>query len=306
MLNSLDSSSEHFLAAIERTQERLSAASRRVASGKRVVSASDAPDEISDLLQLKADQRHNTRVQANLGIAKTNAVAADLALDASVKLLDRARVLGAQASNPLIDASGRQTLAEEVLALQEQLVTYSRTEVQGRYLFSGDQDHDPQYILDPVAPDGVLQLIDPLATARVEYPTGGSFAATKTAAEIFDSRNPDGTATAENAFAALNSLRLVLLNDDTAALDNAMLALRSASHHLNNMQAFYGAVQNRISYATDFAASHDIELRTELSQKEDADVAAAAVEVTQTTTQLQAAFQIRGQLPRTSLFDFLG
>jgi hypothetical protein len=58
-------------------------------------------------------------------------------------------------------------------------------------------------------------------------------------------------------------------------------------------EGFVAGRANRISYSTDFAAAHDIELRTELSQKEDADVAAPAVEVTAETTQL-AAFQIRG------------
>src|SRR5690242_9140139 len=106
MITNLDATAEHFLAAVERTQNRLSVANRQVASGKRILSASDAPDEIAALLQLKTDQRHNTQVQANLAIAKTNAIAADLALDASVKLADRARILATQAGGPLLDAAG--------------------------------------------------------------------------------------------------------------------------------------------------------------------------------------------------------
>lgn len=305
MIHNLDSSAALFLAAIERTQTRLADASQRVASTKRLTVASDSPDEVATLLQLKADERHNTQVIANLAMAKTHAIAADLSLDASIKLMDRARLLATQAGDPLVDAAGKKVLAEEVKALQEQMVAYSRTAVQGRYIFSGDQDLTASYEINLSAPTGVNQLSDPTATARIEYPTGGSFASTKSAKEIFDSRNPDGSVAQENVFAALNSLRLALENDDTAALDTATTALRAASYHLNSMQAFYGAVQNRIGYALDFASTHDIEIKVQISQKEDADVPAAALEVTAATTQLQAAFQMRGRLPNSSLFDFL-
>src|SRR6185503_16176719 len=107
MISNLDSSSEYFLSAIERTQRRLSAANLKVASGKRINSAADAPDEIPALLQLKADVQHNTRVRTNLAMAKTDVDAADKALDSSIKLMDRALQLAIEAGNGAIDAGGR-------------------------------------------------------------------------------------------------------------------------------------------------------------------------------------------------------
>ena len=72
------------------------------------------------------------------------------------------------------------------------------------------------------------------------------------------------------------------------------------------MQAFYGAVENRIRDGQAFGDKYDIDLRTQLSQKQDADVAAAAIELSQGTTQLQAAFQMRAAMPHKSLFEFIG
>jgi hypothetical protein len=43
-----------------------------------------------------------------------------------------------------------------------------------------------------------------------------------------------------------------------------------------------------------------------LSQKEDADITAAALMVTQGNIQVQAAFQMQAKMPRTTLFDFIG
>jgi flagellin-like hook-associated protein FlgL len=75
---------------------------------------------------------------------------------------------------------------------------------------------------------------------------------------------------------------------------------------LSSEQAFYGSVQNRIQDAVSFGQNYDVQLKAELSQVEDADITSAALEVTQATTQLQAAFQLKAKLPHTSLFDYLG
>ena len=65
-------------------------------------------------------------------------------------------------------------------------------------------------------------------------------------------------------------------------------------------------MQNRIEDATSYASNYDVQLKTELSQKEDADITAAALAITQGNIQLQAAFQMQAKMPRTTLFDFMG
>jgi flagellar hook-associated protein 3 FlgL len=305
MQTNLDPASELFLANVGRIQQRLADANRQVASGKKILQASDAPDEIDSLLQLRADRQQNQQIQSNLALAKTDALAADDALSSSIKLLDRALVLGSQGANSITDSTARQTLAQEVQALQDQMVVNSRTAVQGRYIFSGDQDGSPVYVSDPAAINGVTQLQAVTSTRQIEDASGGTFAASKTAQEIFDLRNPDGTPAAGSVFAALGGLYTALLAGDTATIATAVASVKSASSQLNSMQAFYGTVQNRIQDASDFAGSYDTQLQTELSQKEDADVVSAALELSQANTQLQAAFQMRAALPHKSLFDYM-
>ncbi len=69
--------------------------------------------------------------------------------------------------------------------------------------------------------------------------------------------------------------------------------------------SFYGSVQNRIAGATSFASSQQVQLQTSLSQTQDADITRAALQLTQSTTQMNAALSAEAKLPRTSLFDFL-
>ena len=117
---------------------------------------------------------------------------------------------------------------------------------------------------------------------------------------------PLTTPAADNVFAALNSLRVGLLANDTAHITAASASIQPAADRLNTAQAFYGTVQNRIADATNYSSNYDVQLKTELSQKEDADITAAALTITQGNIQLQAAFQMQAKMPRTTLFDFMG
>lgn len=305
MLTNLDPQSEIFLSDIGRAQQRVAGAQQQITSGKRVSAASDDPDIISDMLRLRSALERNTQIQTNLGMAQSAASVADSTLSSAIQVLDRARVLGAQAANTTQTAAGRLSLVDEVQALEDRLVSLSQAQSGGWYVFSGDQESLPAYQLNLGNPNGVDRLLTAPATRLVENPAGGSFVPSKTAQEIFDRRNLDDSLAPDNVFAAVNSLRLALLNNDIPGVNAAINSIKLASDHLNAVQAFYGAVQNRIQDALTLTSKYDVQLRSELSQKEDADVVAASLELNQGNLQIQAAFQMKGGMPRTTLFDFL-
>ena len=306
MNTNLDPASERFLAQLAPAQETLARAQREVSSGKRIAVASDAPDQIEPLLQLRAEQSHNAQVQSNLTLAKADAEAADGAIASSIQIVDRALVLANQGANSQLSTAVLDGVAQEVESLLEQMVELSRTTVQGRYIFSGSAPDTPSYAVDWTAPNGVTQLSAAPASFRIEGPGGTSFVSSKSAQEIFDLQNVDGTPASGNVFAALNELRVALRNGDATAAGTAIVSLRAASGHLNAMEAFYGTVENRVKDATDAAARYSVQLQTQLSATEDADIVSATLEMTQASTQIQAALQMRAKLPHTTLFDYLG
>ncbi len=108
------------------------------------------------------------------------------------------------------------------------------------------------------------------------------------------------------SFASLNSLRIALLNNDQTGITNSITSLKAASTHINNAEAFYGSVEDRIQDATTFANQYSTQLQTEIGNTEDADIPSAALQLTQCNTQLQAAFQTQGKMPTQTLFDYLG
>src|SRR4051812_13029232 len=143
MISTIDPGSEPFLADAARIQDKIALANRQISSGKKLSVASDLPDQIGPLLQLRAVLQHNTQIQSNLSLAKANADAADTALASAIKLMDSALMLANQGTSPTMSATSRQSLAQQVQALQQQMVNLSQTAVQGKYIFSVDQDSSP-------------------------------------------------------------------------------------------------------------------------------------------------------------------
>ena len=305
MTPGVNGNTQLFLANLDRIQERIANANEQISSGLKVTVASDAPDEVEPILQLRAQQAQNQQEETNLGLAQTQASSADTALSAAISLVNSAISIATQGASTMLDASSRQSLAANVQALQSEMVSYSQTQVQGVYIFSGDQSSSASYQLNPLAPTGVTQVTAAAATQQIQNPAGAAFSASLTAQQIFDTRNGDGSVAADNVFAALNNLQTALTNNDPTGVTNCIDSLQQASTRLNSSEAFYGNVEQRIQQAQNYAATEDTQLQTQLSQNQDADVAAEATELTQANTQLQAAFETQAQMPTKSLFDYL-
>src|ERR1035441_1206193 len=207
MISNLSPANEAFIANIDRVQRSVADAILQTSSGKRVNVASDAPNEIDTILQLRTDDVRNSQIQDTRAGAQADAAAADGALTSATQLMDRATVLAAQGANFTLDATGRQNIAGEVQSLLEQMTAVSNTTVHGRYIFGGNQASPPPYQVDLTAANGVTRLTSSPATRLVESAAGGSFAVSQSRQDIFDSRNPDDTLASSNVFASLNNLR---------------------------------------------------------------------------------------------------
>ncbi len=190
------------------------------------------------------------------------------------------------------------------------MVAISSTAIEGRYLFSGDTDQTAPYQLDPAVPSGVTPYQGANSTRLVADASGLPFAVAQTAADIFDSPNPS-----ENVFLAVNGMRRALLAVDNPpdppdptipTLDQALTNLDTAGVFVNQKLASYGLVQNRVNESREAAARLELNLKQQIAGIEEADLAEAASELQQSRTALDAAFTVRAQLPRKSLFDYVG
>ena len=307
MLSSISPSGQQFVNSINNIQSRLTIAQQQLATTLKVNQPSDAPDQISPILQLHSAIQQNQDIQNGLNTAMTTIKTSESALSSTIDLLQSASVIASQSTSTTQTSESRATLAQNVQALMEQMVSTSRTMLAGRYVFSGDQNGAPLYQLNLAATDGTgvdrLQLAS--NTGLVQGTGGARYSTTLSGNVIFDDRNADGTPASGNAFAALNGLRVALLANDTAGIANSAAALSTASTYMNDRLASYGQAEDRVSSDLNQAQSDKLNLQTQLSSKTDADMTEAITALTEGTTQLQAALAARARMPHTSLFDVL-
>ena len=309
MISGIDPSGAMFLANMAQIQDSMQQAETELSSGLKFQNASDAPDQVSDILSLRADISRNNEVQSNLTNVTTQVNTAQQAVSTAEQLVENARTLATQGVTGTQTAATRSELAQQVGAIQSELLSIANTQVANRYVFGGDNYLSEPYQADTVNPDtggGVVQLTVTQATRQIQDPLGNTFSVDLTAQQIFDDQNPDGTPAADNVFNAVNQLRVALQNNDVNGIQTQLTALATADDYLNQQIGFYGAVQNRIQAATNLSQQMDLTYQTALSGKTDADMAQAATQLTESQTQEQAALQSRSMVPRTSLFNYLG
>jgi flagellar hook-associated protein 3 FlgL len=300
MISSLDPNTQSFLDSLSQISQRMDRAQRQISSGLKINNASDAPDQISTLLQARADLDANQNIQENLGRVKAEVDAGQSAVSSAVSVLENVQTLGAQGATGTATADSRQQISAQMGSLVQQLGNLSGTQVEGRYIFSGDSDQKPPYTIDLTQSSPVSAYAGSTSTRHVQHPNGTLFAVGKTAQEIFD--NPDAT---KNVFNSVNNLRLALQNNDQAAITSALTDVGTSLSGLNQSLAFYGSAQNKVQDASDFGSNQQLQIEKHISTLQDADMTQAITDFQQASTQQQAALQMWGKVPRTTLFDFL-
>lgn len=293
-----------FVNAVDSLQNSLANVQAELSSGLAVRQASDAPDQVSAILQLHADIQQNQQIKTNLTAAQGVAQTADQTLQTAGSVLNQVATLASEGLGIGTTATTRQTLAAQVSTLLNQIVSISNTTVDGSYIFGGDQSQNPSY--NYTASAGVQRLQVTNATQQIQDGSGGSFQIGLTANQIFDARDVnDQPIAGQNIFAAISQVVTALNANDTAGLQTAVGDVQSASSYLNTQQAFYGGVEQNITAALTNLNNRATSYQTDLSNRADADETQAILQMQQYTTTLQAAMAARAKMPTQTLFDLM-
>jgi flagellar hook-associated protein 3 FlgL len=304
MIQNLDIVGQQFLADFQSLNSRMATTEGQLSSGVTISKPSDNPGELGDVLQLESDLGKVNQVASNLSNVTGEVNTAESALETSTQLLEQATTLGEQGANSTTSASTRASLSQQVQDVLTQLVGESNTTFDNQYVFNGDLNTQP-YQLDLNNPNGVDRLNTSPPGSLIQDATGITFAISQTAQNIFDHRNADDSLAPDNVFAAVNSLRIALANNDQAGITSALGAVATAQGYMSQQLAFYGSVQDQVSNATSVAQKFQLQDQTSLSALTQTNVATASIDLTQEQATLQASLQAQASMPKTSLFDFL-
>lgn len=300
MISSLSPQTQGFLNSVDQIQQSMNQAEAELATGLQINNVSDAPTQIADLWETRSNLDQVDQVTSNLNNVQTEVNTAQDVLQNAVSLVENAETLGAQGASDTSSADTRQNLADQLGDVLQQLVAAANTQVEGRYIFSGDDDQQPAYSVDLTQADPISSYQGTASTRQIQAADGSSISVALTAQQIFDSSDAQ-----QNVFQSINSLREALLANDDTSINAAIGDVQSADTYLNQQLAFYGNVQDQVTSATNFAQNYQTQLQTQLGGIQDANETQAITQLTQSQTDLQAALESEAKLPQTTLFDFL-
>ena len=295
-----------FLQGIATLQAQQTQVQRELSSGYQVLDASDAPAQTPELVNLGSSLAQVQAYQTNLTRVQAEASTADQSLGTAISLVQNAQTLASQGANTITTAATRQTLAEQVQSIQQQLVSIANTTVEGRFIFGGDNDTSAPYQYDATAATGVDQLTPQTATRVITNPAGVTVYQPLSAQQIFAPVDNTGAPTANSTFAALQSLVTALNANDTTGIATAITSLSASSTYLNQQQAYYGNAEQRLTSEQNTAANQSTALQVQISGIRDTNVTQAATQLTQLATDQSAAYAAQAAIPVKSLFDYLG
>jgi flagellar hook-associated protein 3 FlgL len=300
MISSLNPAAQQFLNGINQVQQQANQAQQQITSGLRIATVSDAPGDVSQLLQTEATLSTAQQIDKNLVNVSTQVNTSETALESAVSLVEQAQTLGSQAASGLNSTTTQQTLANQLGAILQQLGAIANTQVGGRYVFAGDSDQTQPYTIDLTQANPVSAYAGSPSTRQVQSADGSLFPVALTAQDIFDS--PDPTT---SVFQSISSLYTAVVNNNQTGISSALANVGTSDTFLNQQLAFYGNVQDQVTSATNFGANYETQLTTQIGGIQDADLTQAITEFTQANTDLQAALAAEAKVPQQSLFSYL-
>lgn len=287
-----------FLERITTLRSNGDQALQRLSGGKNIAKLSDSPSDLVTLGQLTSQTSYAEQLGRTLGRFKAETDAGDQALQNAVLTLQDSVTAGVKGANSTSTAATRNTLADQIDGALQHLVRLSNTQVEGRYIFSGDSDQTAAYTYDATQANPISAYGGTAATRQVEHPLGGTFAVSLTAADIFaDSTN--------NAFGSLVALRDALRANDTTAITNAVDSLKGAQSFVGSQLSRYGGFQSNVKDAIAASDKQKTALAKSLGDLQDPDTVAEATRLSSSNQQLEAALTARSKISSRSLFDFL-
>jgi flagellar hook-associated protein 3 FlgL len=281
------------LTALQTSLSRLSRTQERMSTGRVLNRPSDSPTDTTTAMRLRssiADQKQYAR-NAEDGLGWLDL--ADTTLRSIGDLVRRGRDLALQGANATTaDAASRSALAAEVDQLRDAALAGANTTYLDRPLFGGVTAGATAYDTTTGAFTGTAGVVQRTVGRTVVVPVNVNGP---------DAFGPDGA----SVFDALAGLSTALVAGDQAGITAAMDALRTAGDRITSTVADVGARQNRLDGATQSAKDAVLGLTSSLSEVENADIAATAVDLQMQQVAYQASLAVTARVMQPSLLDFL-
>lgn len=267
---------------------------RRIGSGRRFQSLSEAPALALDALRLRREKVAVERARERLSFALASLQAVDAALQRTLSLLQRLREIVLKGGDGTLMDAERKGLAGEAEELLEEILGVANSRFGDRFLFGGTKPSTPPFIRE----ESGVRYQGGSESAFVSLGDGIFLPVTFVGSQIFQGE-VDIFATVQEAIFALregesDSLRQGILSRVDKGIEGLLTAL-----------AKIGAVMERGEAIREAIGWQDIAIQTTLSELQEPDLAEEVMRLRAEEVAYQATLLATRRLFQVSLVDFL-
>ena len=271
----------------------------RIATGKNVLRASDDPVAVANISFTRDQKVMLDRFNTNIDRARVRLNVTENVLSDSMNVLTRAYELALQGRNDALSAVDRQAIAMEVTQLKNTMMGLANSrDASGNYMFSGFKLTEAPFKRDE---DGIIQYHGDRGAHSVQVSEDLRLRTGVDGATMF-LRVPTETG-GKDVFAILEKLESDLKSGytDAASVDDLDFSIK----HFSIQQTRVGAELNKADLQQAALEKRILLMDENLSNLEDADLAALVTELQSQIVSRDAAQQAFVKIGQQSLFDYI-
>ena len=287
---------QEYLRNLEDARLRWYEWNRRVSTGKRIHAPSDAPADSARLVRIQDEVSRINQYFRNISRAGVKLGNASSTLNSLRNAVIQASERTIFALNGTTSEESRRAIAHDLRGLLEGIVQLASTSVDGVYLFSGSRvDQNPMQR----EADGTYTYRGDEVGLEIEISEGERVRVNVAGTEVFLAPGAD----------LINTLKALIDQLENSDIDGATLsleALQEAGKVIDRARFSIGYGLQKIEAAQTRLESRLLDLTSEVSRLEDANMAEAISRMVQSETALSASLGAGARMRQGNLFDYLG
>ena len=289
-----------------KVQSDLAKTQAQIASGKQVVSPSDAPDKAAAVERLRSLINRQDSYAASAKTIQSRLQSEDATLGSVSDLVVRVKELAVQAASDTLGPTDRKALAIEMTGLRDQILSLANTQdSSGNYMFSGSRVQDPAF-----APDDSGSVIYKGDQTRVRVAVGDqrSVQVNRSGSDAFVRVvrvDAQGQSAGVGFFQVLDQLTAAVQSSDRTGIERGVGEVDALQNGLSGARAQVGTDLNVMDSQTNVLDETKLSLQGALSSVEDLDYTQAITLMSKQKMSLEAAQSSFAKISQLSLFNFI-
>lgn len=275
----------------------------QLSTGRKINKPSDDPVGITYSLRYRAELSSNEQYKKNVDSSLSWLDFNDTVLGQAGDVIQRLRDLTVQASTGSNPQTALDSINQEVMQLKEQLVDISNSQLNGKFIFNGEQYNTKPYDFAKGA-DGTYDVSKPITTdtGQIQFIVGEGvqMPINLTGNDVFGR-----TGDTDNIFNIINNISEGLKSGNITAVSNQLNNIDTRVETILSARSEVGAKTNRIELMQDRLSDLNTNLTDLQAKTEDADYEEIIMKSKIQENIYNASLSVGAKIISTTLVDFI-